>query len=398
MNSIERVRAAIHFEDPDRVPIFKVGLSTDVFPSLMLPTKNWAPGRADNEHGLFPHPIDDFLVRLRVWRWAKPQWAKKNKEYRGTSWLKIQREEVDEWGAIWNRNGKNTSMGHPGRPSLTEWSELDSYLDQYTPDADDRSRYSLFIKLGKIVGRKRYRLCSLGHLGPSQTSSNIRGFTNYLMDHRRNKEKLKELLAHLTQFYIDFMDGWIKYGMDPHGFLLVDDLGEQSGPFFSPKVFQEFYKDVYGTLSNAAHERGCELHMHSCGNISKLLPSLIDWGLDALEFDSPRMSGYNDLKPYRGKMMFWGCVNIQSIYTQGSPEDCEREVWHMMRNLGTKHGGFGAYFYPQTYHIEASKANQRAFLRGLKKYGNYSKIPEFWWSQPTIEEWDDQIVPPLPSK
>jgi hypothetical protein len=47
------------------------------------------------------------------------------------------------------------------------------------------------------------------------------------------------------------------------------------------------------------------------------------------------MSGYNDLKEYRGKIMFWGCVNIQSIYIHGTPEEVEREVWHMVRNLGT---------------------------------------------------------------
>ena len=44
---------------------------------------------------------------------------------------------------------------------------------------------------------------------------------------------------------------------------------------------------------------------------------MIKWGLDAIELDSPRMSGYPDLKPYRGKIMFWGCVNIQSIYVTG---------------------------------------------------------------------------------
>ncbi|MFX0134707.1 MAG: hypothetical protein ACFFDN_13790, partial [Candidatus Hodarchaeota archaeon] len=100
--------------------------------------------------------------------------------------------------------------------------------------------------------------------------------------------------------------------------------------------------------------------------------------------------------PFRGKIMFWGCVNIQSIYTQGTPEECEREVWHMMRNLGTKNGGFGAYFYAQPEHIKAPIKNIRAFTRGLKKYGDYSKIPPHWWDHPTAEVWKDNIVPPLP--
>jgi hypothetical protein len=95
--------------------------------------------------------------------------------------------------------------------------------------------------------------------------------------------------------------------------------------------------------------------------------------------------------------MFWGCVNIQSIYTNGTPEECEREVWHMVRNLGTKHGGFGAYFYPTPTDLKAPKKNIKAFQKGLKKYGTYADIPNEWWKAPVPKEWDDNVVPPLPS-
>ena len=93
--------------------------------------------------------------------------------------------------------------------------------------------------------------------------------------------------------------------------------------------------------------------------------------------------------------MFWGCVNIQSIYTQGTPEEVEREVWHMVRNLGTKHGGFGAYFYPTPRDLNAPRKNIKAFEKGLQKYGEYSKIRENWWNYPVLQKWDNS-VPPLP--
>ncbi|MBD3353639.1 MAG: hypothetical protein GF364_19300 [Candidatus Lokiarchaeota archaeon] len=397
MNSIERVKAALHFTQPDKVPIFKVGLPTDIFPTVMLPSKKWHPGHTTQERGLFPHPADDILYKIRVRRWKKPKWAKKEKKYRGLKWLNYPREEIDEWGCIWNRSGDNATMGHPGRSTLNNWDDLDNYLNNYTPDPFDKSHYSLMIKLSKLLGRKRYRLFTAGYVGPSQTASMMRGFSRYLIDHRKNSDKLQKLLEYLTDWYIDTMDGWIKFGGKPHGFLLVDDLGEQTGPFFGPKLFEKFYEPVYGKLIKAAHDRGCELHMHCCGKIDKLLPLFIKWGMDAFEFDSPRMTGYTDLKPFRGKIMFWGCINIQSIYTKGTPEECEREVWHMMRNLGTKNGGFGAYFYPQTHHIQAPRENQKAFLRGLKKYGTYSNIPKSWWEYQATEDWGNYNVPKLPS-
>jgi uroporphyrinogen-III decarboxylase len=152
------------------------------------------------------------------------------------------------------------------------------------------------------------------------------------------------------------------------------------------------YKRIFDT----AHEFGSETHLHCCGKVDRLLPALIECGLDAIEFDSPRMSGYNDLKKYRGKIMFWGCVNIQSIYWKGTPEEVEREVWHMVRNLGTTEGGYGAYFYNESKVIKAPRKNVRAFTKGLEKYGDYSKIPPHWWDYPTIENWNDFEVPPLP--
>jgi hypothetical protein len=69
----------------------------------------------------------------------------------------------------------------------------------------------------------------------------------------------------------------------------------------------------------------------------------------------------------------------------------------MIRNLGTKHGGYGAYFYPTPTDLKAPKKNIKAFQKGLKKYGTYDDIPEEWWEAPVPEEWNDYEVPPLPS-
>jgi len=386
MNSVERVKAAINFASPDKVPVIHFGKgNSDVFPLVTFPSKGWNPGHAEDEKGLFPYSFG--------FHWDEPEWAKVP-EYE--NWRKIPHEEIDEWGCIWNQDGKEATMGHPGRASLTDWSQLDKYLERYTPNAEDRSRYSTFIKMTKGVKGKNYLMAIPGPNAPFMIALNMRGFNNFLTDHYRNPEKVRYLLAHITDYFVKNMKMWVKYGGDPDGFIIFDDLGTQNQPFMSPKMFNKFYEPVYRTLFETAHDLGCDFHLHSCGKIDKILPYLIDWGLDAIEFDSPRMTGYADLKQFRGKLMMWGCVNIQSIYTRGTPEECEREVWHMVRNLGTSEGGFGAYFYPQIEHIKVAKENVNAFKKGLRKYGNFSNIPPHWWNYPTVEDWQDNIVPPLP--
>jgi hypothetical protein len=388
MDSFELVKAAIKCKKPERVPIFK-DVSGDVCPLILTVSKNWKPGWGKNEESLFPHVRTPF-------KWHKPAWAEENPLYEGDNWKNIPHEEIDEWGCIWNMRGKDDNMGHPGRPALIDWNNFEEFTTTYQPDPTDKTRYEFAKQLNKSFGEGRYNMVVVADLGPFQRSTGIRGFNNFLIDHKRHPKEVQKLLMRETEYHIGVMKSCYKYGLEPNGFWIVDDLGEQTGPFFSPKIFEEFYEPVYKTLCDEAHKLGAEVHLHCCGKIDRLLPSLIKLGLDAIELDSPRMSGYSYLKPFRGKIMFWGCINIQSIYTRGTPEECEREVWHMIRNLGTKDGGFGAYFYPTPQELHAPRQNIKAFAKGLKKYGTYSNIPENWWDYPTPEKWKDTVVPPLP--
>jgi hypothetical protein len=389
MNSKERVKAALSFNDPDRVPVFD-RISGDVFPLPITHSAHWKPGWDDIEEGLFPY-IRGFFD------WDRPDWAKDNPKYQGNNWKKSRHQEVDEWGCIWNLKGEDTDRGHPGRPSLQSWDDFDNYFTRYNPDASDKTRYKAAIKLQSNLRESKYITLHLNCNGPSQMVSNMRGFEHYLVDHRKHPEELKKALMIVAKFFVDVAKFAQKYGIKVDGLWFDDDLGAQSAPYFSPKTFRDIHEESYRYIFENAHELGLEVHHHCCGKIDPLLKHLISWGLDSIELDSPRMSGYPDLKMYRGKIMFWGCVNIQSIYTLGTPEEVEREVWAMISNLGTKHGGYGAYFYENFKDINVPRKNIKAFHKGLDRFGVYSKIPESWWEHPVSENWKDDIVPPLPS-
>ncbi|MCP4683438.1 MAG: hypothetical protein GY864_13990, partial [Desulfobacterales bacterium] len=233
----------------------------------------------------------DQAIQFGIYKWKRPDWAKAP-EYK--KFLTIAREEVDEFGAIWNRDDHNGSIGHPGQPSLSDWADLDAYIGQYSPDAWDKSRYSFFVKLSRLFGRNKYRMAILGTQGPFTITSAIRGFENFMMDHSLYPNELRRLLDHVTKFYVDQAEAWVKFGGKPHGFLIYDDLADQRRPFISPKMFEEFYKPVFKTIFDKVHDLGCDIHLHSCGKIDPLLPYLVDWGVDALELDSPRTVGYPD--------------------------------------------------------------------------------------------------------
>jgi hypothetical protein len=388
MNSKERVKAALIFNNPDKVPVFNM-VSGDVFPLPISYSKHWRPGWNENEEGLFPY-IRGF------YNWDRPDWAKNNPDYEGYNWKKISHEEIDEWGCIWNLKGDDKDKGHPGRPSLRSWDDFDSYFAKYTPDPSDKTRYESAIKLQDNLKEEKYITLHINCNGPSQMLSNMRGFERYLVDHKKHPTELKKTLKIIAEYFIEVAKYAKKYGIKADGLWMDDDLGAQTGPYFSPNTFEKIHEESYRLIIDGAHDLGMELHHHCCGKVDPLIGHLIDWGLDAMEFDSPRMSGYPDLKKYRGKIMFWGCVNIQSIYTLGSLEEVQREVWHMIRNLGTRHGGYGAYFYENYKDINVPRKNIKAFKKGLDRFGVYSEIPEEWWNYPVLDHWKDDVVPPLP--
>ena len=388
MNSKERVKAAIRFQNPDKVPTFNL-VSGDIYPLPVTHSESWQPGWNEGEEDLFPH------IRTGYPNWKRPEWAK-NPNYEGNNWKSIPHEEVDEFGCIWNMQGNDKNMGHPGRASLLSWDYLDEYFSKYTPDASDRSRYNAAYILLNNLNDEKYTILLFNCFGPSQVVAAMRGFDRYLIDHKKHPAELKKALKVVAEYHVDVIKYAKKYGINPDGIWIVDDLGEQTGPFFGPRTFRKFYEESYCTIIDGAHDLGVDVHLHCCGKIDPLLEPLIEWGLDAIELDSPRMSGYPDLRKYRGRIMFWGCINIQSIYTLGTPDEVERETWHMIRNLGTREGGFGAYFYPQPKDIRAPRKNINAFKKGLEKYGIYSEIPNEWWEVPVSTEWKDNIVPPLP--
>ncbi len=388
MKPVERVKAALKFTGPDKIPVFNLA-SGDIFPIPITYSKNWHPGWNENEIGLFPHVRGTF-------NWNRPEWAKNNPDYEGNKWRTIPHEEIDEWGCIWNMKGNDTDMGHPGRPTLLNWKDYDDYISKYTPNAEDKSRYEFAIDLTKRYENDSYFMLLLPTFGPSQVIAAMRGFSTYLVDHRQHPKELVKALELVADYHVDVLKYALNNGIKAHGVWVVDDLGEQNNPFFRPETFRKLYESSYKRIIDGTHTLGLEVHLHCCGKIDPLLPILIDWGLDAIELDSPRMSGYPNLRKYSGQIMFWGCVNIQSIYPNSYPEEVEREVWHMVRNLGTKNGGFGAYLYPTPRDIQVTRKNIKAFERGVKKYGDYSKIPPHWWDSPLPEEWKVDEVPPLP--
>ncbi|MFX1298686.1 MAG: uroporphyrinogen decarboxylase family protein, partial [Promethearchaeota archaeon] len=276
-------------------------------------------------------------------------------------------EEIDQWGCYWNRMENDLTMGHPGRPTIDIWDKVETWEG---PNAADKKIYKTLNRLSKLFFRK-YKIAIVHDIVFIQNRvSMLRGFTNLLIDHRRNPKQVHQLVKKVTDIFLSNVEMLVtKY--KPNAVFAYDDLGTQQALFFSPDTFKKFYAGPYKRIINYCHDHDCAFHLHSCGNIGELIPTLIDIGVDSLEFDSPRLTGFEKLLEFRGKIPFWASVNIQSVYPNGTPEEVEQEVIKMIQTFSTQDGGYLAYFYPDTKVINVPKRNVKAFKRALKKWGKY---------------------------
>ncbi|MFX0083010.1 MAG: uroporphyrinogen decarboxylase family protein [Candidatus Hodarchaeota archaeon] len=163
--------------------------------------------------------------------------------------------------------GNDQNMGHPGRAILLDWENYDDYMEKYTPDADDKTRFEFAFKLKNNVNEDHYLMIILPTFGPSQVVAAMRGFNTYLIDHKNHPQELKQALELVADYHVKLIKASFKYGLNSDGIWLVDDLGEQKGPFFGPKMFKKHYESSYKYIIDEAHALGVDVHHHCCGKM-----------------------------------------------------------------------------------------------------------------------------------
>jgi hypothetical protein len=81
--------------------------------------------------------------------------------------------------------------------------------------------------------------------------------------------------------------------------------------------------------------------MHSDGNISEIIPDLIEIGIDALNSQLFCMDIEELGKKFRGKITFWGEIDRQTILPHGNKEEIKNAVALIFNNLYLNGGVIG---------------------------------------------------------
>ncbi len=213
---------------------------------------------------------------------------------------------------------------------LADWDMLDEMLAQF-PSAEYPG---LFLAVPPEDGR--YRIAHWWFTFFERHWS-LRGMTNALMDYYTNPAEVHRLFRALTDFYLRIIER-AKDECHADAIYVTDDLGTQTGPFFSPEIFDTFFAPYYAELFDAAHERGMHFWLHCCGDVEELLSRFIALGLDVLHpIQKFAMDETQIARDYGGKLAFWAGFDVQQTIPFGTVEEVRREVRHL----------FDTYYRPE---------------------------------------------------
>lgn len=156
------------------------------------------------------------------------------------------------------------------------------------------------------------------------------GMDNYFVKMYTDPDVVEAVTEHVVDFYLEANDIWFsrnKAHMD--AFFFGNDFGSQLDMLISPELFERFVFPYFKRLIQQAKGHSLPVVLHSCGAIDRIIPHLIDAGVDALHPIQARarnMDAESLARKYRGKITFIGGVDTQHLLPFGTPQDVRDDV------------------------------------------------------------------------
>ncbi len=345
MNSKERVRIALSFEEPDRVPI-----SAEYVPEIK---KKLSQRVGDEETDVGVIMGNDMVITSHGF--ATSYYLKEQPEYYG------------EWGCKWKyfRNPSGSYTEVIERP-LEDEKKLDSYK---IPDPYNERRYESSRQIIEEYG-KDYWIVGAIPCTIFEVSWGLRGLDKFMMDMVSNKDFAHALMDKVMEFPLAAGRKLMELGVDM--LWTGDDVAMQTGMMISLSLWREYLKPRYAKLYREFKKLNptIKIAYHSCGNCEAILDEMYEIGLDIINpIQAAAMNPGYIKKRYGKKLALWGTLDEQRVLPFGTSDEVKAEVERLIKNCA-RGGGF---ILAPVHNIQADTSieNILAFYEAAKEYGQY---------------------------
>ncbi|MGQ9615705.1 MAG: uroporphyrinogen decarboxylase family protein [Spirochaetota bacterium] len=374
MNSKDRVLAVLHHQEPDRVPLALWGsyytLNDQTYFNILdylkigKPVKPFRKQKPRNSNYYDDRVMDILGTDIRyIWS-----------GFTDLGGARMEIDGKDAWGVKWQRKGDTVVCIEAPLSGLS----IEEIEDYTWPDPEKYIDFEL-IKERLHFLEKTYPMHAIGaravnSYGPFEQAAELRGRENFYMDlitqpdlARLIIQKCTDVIVKTQEIYLELVSKKVDFFEIPG-----DDYGGTHDVMISPDLFNDLFKPALKSIVECVKrfEPHLPVVFHSDGAITKIIPGLIEAGVDVLNPLEPLPAvDWEDVKKeYTGRLCFMGGVDLKKAL-RGSIEDVEEDVKRCIRTFGSR----GEYILGPANHIppDVPPQNIVAMYEAGKKYGVY---------------------------
>jgi uroporphyrinogen decarboxylase len=219
--------------------------------------------------------------------------------------------------------------------------DLDTINNFHWPDAKNCDWTETLGEIDRCINAGQAVLC--GTWGTFfRTTYCFFGMQNCFIKMYEAPELVDAVARHVVDFYlaaneIIYNKTKTATGNKIDALFFGNDFGTQQDLFISPELFDRFVMPYFKELVDQAHNHGIKVVLHSCGSIYRVIPRLIEAGVEILhplQAKAKNMDAEYLCERYLGKIAFMGGLDAQNILPFGTADEIKKEVRRLKKTFG----------------------------------------------------------------
>ena len=357
MTSIERMQAFLHRQKMDRIPVYE-HFWNDTH-------KGWV------EKG-YVKPEDDFVELFDFDMdecWAFNYTADLDFEPKVIEENEDTVVMLDGNGATLRRHKfHDTTPEHVGF-TVTDregWESITKPL--LTPDPR-RINFDAYRAVKQRCAKANRFFCWSG-INVFECMHPVCGHENMLVGMALDPAWIEDMANTYAELNIHLMETLFAQEGKPDGIWFYEDMGFKERPFMSPAMYEELILPAHKKTIDYAKSLGLPVIMHSCGCVEKLIPGILEAGVDCLQVIEVK-AGMDLLKLYKlygDRLSFMGGMDVRKLYTN----DIAQVEEELVSKIPTVMQGFGyALHSDHSIPVTVDRPTFDYFIQRGRELGTY---------------------------
>ena len=277
-----------------------------------------------------------------------------------------------EWNPEWGVMGQSGSLAHFQHMlhPMQKFETIDEIYEYPLPDMTAPYRWDGLKEINQGLIGQGYATGAFMEMTIFELAWYMRGMEEIMMGFYEDPDFNNALFDRITDLRIEMARLYARTGVDI--LMLGDDVSTQLDMMMSPDLWRSTLKPRMKKIIDSARTEKPDILIfyHGDGNLFKIIPDLIEIGVDVLNPVQPECVDPFEVKRlYGDRLSFWGCVGTQTTMPFGTRD----EIFDVCRRLILEVGKGGGLLLAPTHTIEPEVPfeNIEAYLQAVEMFGKY---------------------------